>query len=190
MSTTGTPDAGATSGLFTRQSSGLVRELGIPAATAIALASVAVVNTFINFSAGLTSFSHPDMILPLLLAAGIWFVGMFAYRYLLQAIPRAGGEYVYVSRVISPVLGAMVGVSVAVAFTYILAANAQFTAELGKALHRPTVLPVPGFALKLLFGEMAGEILGSQRVIPKATEKSGYRFRYPELGPALAALKL
>jgi amino acid transporter len=68
------------------------------------------------------------MILPLLLAAGIWFVGMFAYRYLLQAIPRAGGEYVYVSRVISPVLGAMVGVSVAVAFTYILAANAQFTA--------------------------------------------------------------
>src|SRR5947207_282015 len=99
MSTTGTPEAGGTSGLFTRQSSGLVRELGVPAATAIALASVAVVNTFINFSAGLTSFSHPDMVLPLLLAAGIWFVGMFAYRYLLQAIPRAGGEYVYVSSV-------------------------------------------------------------------------------------------
>ena len=122
------PEASSSGGLFTRQSSGLVRELGIPAATAIALASVAVVNTFINFSAGLTSFSHPDMVLPLLLAAGIWFVGMFAYRYLLQAIPRAGGEYVYVSRVISPVLGAMVGVGVAVAFTYILAANAQFTA--------------------------------------------------------------
>ena len=122
------PEASSSGGLFTRQSSGLVRELGIPAATAIALASVAVVNTFINFSAGLTSFSHPDMVLPLLLAAGIWIVGMFAYRYLLQAIPRAGGEYVYVSRVISPVLGAMVGVSVAVAFTYILAANAQFTA--------------------------------------------------------------
>src|SRR6476661_8527220 len=126
--TTGAPEAAPTSGLFTRQSSGLVRELGIPAATAIALASVAVVNTFINFSAGLTSFSHPDMILPLLLAAGIWFVGMFAYRYLLQAIPRAGGEYVYVSRVISPVLGAIVGIGIAVAFTYILAANAQFTA--------------------------------------------------------------
>jgi basic amino acid/polyamine antiporter, APA family len=124
----GAPEASSSGGLFTRQSSGLVRELGIPAATAIALASVAVVNTFINFSAGLTSFSDPDMVLPLLLAAGIWFVGMFAYRYLLQAIPRAGGEYVYVSRVISPVLGAMVGVGVAVAFTYILAANAQFTA--------------------------------------------------------------
>jgi basic amino acid/polyamine antiporter, APA family len=122
------PEGQSAGGLFTRQSSGLVRELGIPAATAIALASVAVVNTFINFSAGLTSFSHPDMVVPLLLGAGIWFVAMFAYRYLLRAIPRAGGEYVYVSRVISPVLGAMVGVGVAVAFTYILAANAQFTA--------------------------------------------------------------
>jgi APA family basic amino acid/polyamine antiporter len=118
----------SSAGLFTRQSSGLVRELGIPAATAIALASVAVVNTFINFSAGLTSFDKPDMIVPLILAAAIWFVGMFAYKYLLQAIPRAGGEYVYVTRVISPVLGAMVGIGIAVAFTYILAANAQFTA--------------------------------------------------------------
>jgi basic amino acid/polyamine antiporter, APA family len=121
------PDA-ASPGLFTRQSSGLVRELGVPAATAIALASVAVVNTFINFASGLASFDRPDMILPLLLGAAIWFVAMFAYKYLLQAIPRAGGEYVYVSRVISPVVGSIVGIGIAVAFMYILAANAQFTA--------------------------------------------------------------
>ena len=68
--------------------------------------------------------------------------------------------------------------------------NAQFTAELGKALHRPAVIPVPRFALKLMFGEMANVILGSQRVIPQATEKSGYRFQYPELAKALASLKL
>jgi len=68
--------------------------------------------------------------------------------------------------------------------------NAEFTAELGKALHRPTILPVPGFALKLMFGEMAEVLLGSQRVIPQATEQSGYRFQYPELGGALASLKL
>jgi amino acid transporter len=105
-----------------------VRELGVSAATGIALASVAVVNTFINFSNGLISFDRPDMTLPLILAAGIWFVGMFAYKYLLLAIPRAGGEYVYVSRVISPVVGAIVGIGIAVAFTYILAANANFTA--------------------------------------------------------------
>ena len=61
--------AAAGQGLFTRQSSGLVRELGVPAATGIALASVAVVNTFINFNAGLVSFNQADMTLPLLLGA-------------------------------------------------------------------------------------------------------------------------
>src|SRR5207245_3907853 len=115
-------------GLFTRQSSGLVRELGIPAATGIALASVAVVNTFINFNAGLVSFNQADMVLPLLLGAAIWLVAMFAYKYLLEAIPRAGGEYVYLSRIISPAVGAMAGIGIAIAFTYILAANANFTA--------------------------------------------------------------
>ena len=120
--------APAASGLFTRQSSGLVRELGIPAATGIALASVAVVNTFINFYSGLFNFGNVDMVLPLLLAAVIWFVAMFAYKYLLQAIPRAGGEYVYMSRVISPAVGTMVGIATAVGFTYTLSANANFAA--------------------------------------------------------------
>ena len=116
-------------GLFTRQSSGLVRELGIPAATGIALASVAVVNTFINFNAGLVAFNQADMTLPLLVGAAIWLVAMFAYKYLLEAIPRAGGEYVYLSRIVSPALGAMAGISICIAFTYILAANANFTAS-------------------------------------------------------------
>src|SRR5256885_6981282 len=120
--------AAAGQGLFTRQSSGLVRELGIPAATGIALASVAVVTAFINFKAGLVSFNRAAMPLPLLLGAGIWLVAMFAYKYLLEAIPRAGGEYVYLSRIISPALGAMAGISICIAFTYILAANANFTA--------------------------------------------------------------
>ncbi len=130
-SVTGGAARGATpsaQGLFTRQSSGLVRELGIPAATAISLASVAVVNTFINFNAGLTAFSKVDMTVSLLVAAAIWLVAMFAYKYLLEAIPRAGGEYVYLSRIISPAIGAMAGIGIAIAFTYILAANANFTA--------------------------------------------------------------
>src|SRR5712692_3238226 len=124
-SSSGTP---ASPGLFTRQSSGLVRELGIPAATGIALASVAVVNTFINFYSGLFNFTQVDMVLPLLLAAGIWLVAMFAYRYLLQAIPRAGGEYIYLSRIIHPAIGTMVGIATAVGFTYTLSANANFAA--------------------------------------------------------------
>jgi APA family basic amino acid/polyamine antiporter len=115
-------------GLFTRQASGLVRDLGIPAAVGISLASVAVVNTFINFNAGLTDFSKSDMYLPLIAAAAIWLVAMFAYRHLLGAIPRAGGEYAFLSRVVSPMAGAMAGIGIAVVFTYVLAANAHFAA--------------------------------------------------------------
>lgn len=115
-------------GLFTRQASGLVRELGVPAAVGISLASVAVVNTFINFNAGLTDFSKADMYLPLLVAALIWLVAMFAYRHLLEAIPRAGGEYVFLSRIVSPVAGSMAGIGIAVVFCYVLAANAHFAA--------------------------------------------------------------
>jgi len=66
--------------LFVRQTSGLVRDLGIPAATGISLASVAVVNTFINFNAGLTDFAKSDMYLPLVAGAIIWLTAMFAYR--------------------------------------------------------------------------------------------------------------
>jgi len=66
--------------------------------------------------------------------------------------------------------------------------NAEFTQELAAALHRPAVFPVPRFALKLLFGEMAEVILGSQRVVPKAAQSAGFRFHYPELPEALAHL--
>ena len=60
--------------------------------------------------------------------------------------------------------------------------------ELGKALHRPAVIPVPRFALHMLFGDMADVMLASQRVLPKAAEEAGYRFEYPELGAALKDL--
>src|SRR3974377_997704 len=73
----------ASTGLFLRRTWGLGRELGIPAATAISLASVAVVNTFINFNAGLTDFTKSDMYLPLVAGAVIWLVAMFAHPSLL-----------------------------------------------------------------------------------------------------------
>jgi basic amino acid/polyamine antiporter, APA family len=120
--------AKAVGGLFTRQASGLVRELGIPAAVGISLAAVAVVNTFINFNAGLTAFSKAEMYLPLFAGAFIWLVAMFAYRYLIEAIPRAGGEYVYLSRVVSPIAGSVAGIAIAIVFTYILSTNAHFAA--------------------------------------------------------------
>lgn len=66
--------------------------------------------------------------------------------------------------------------------------NAVFTREMAKALHRPAIFPVPPFALKLVFGELAQHMLDSARVVPEAALKANFPFRYPELGPALRNL--
>jgi uncharacterized protein (TIGR01777 family) len=66
--------------------------------------------------------------------------------------------------------------------------NAEFTKQLAAAIHRPAIFPVPTFALKLLFGEMASMVISSQRVIPEAAERAGFEFEYPQLGPALGRL--
>jgi len=67
--------------------------------------------------------------------------------------------------------------------------NAEFTRALGAALHRPTVIPAPAFALRLAFGEMADEaLLASARVIPEKLGKAGFRFTDPEIAPALRRL--
>jgi len=67
--------------------------------------------------------------------------------------------------------------------------NAEFTATLGRALHRPTIFPVPGVALRLALGEMAQVLLlSSQRVVPKKLQALGYRFLHAELGPAFSAV--
>ena len=64
--------------------------------------------------------------------------------------------------------------------------NQEFTRTLGKALGRPTLLPLPAFAARLIFGEMADELLlASTRVQPAKLVASGHRFRYPELEAAL-----
>jgi uncharacterized protein len=66
--------------------------------------------------------------------------------------------------------------------------NAEFTAELGRALHRPAVFPIPPIALKLVFGELGQHMLDSSRVVPDAALKAGYQFRYTELSEALKNL--
>jgi hypothetical protein len=66
--------------------------------------------------------------------------------------------------------------------------NSDFTRELARALRRPAVFPVPAFALRLLFGEMADVLLASQRVAPGAAQAAGFPFRFPHLAPALASL--
>lgn len=67
--------------------------------------------------------------------------------------------------------------------------NDELTRALGRVLRRPTFAAMPAFAARLLFGEMADALLLSgQRVEPKRLLASGYRFRYPDLEPALRHL--
>ena len=63
--------------------------------------------------------------------------------------------------------------------------NKEFSRVLGDVLHRPAIFPVPAFGLRLLYGEMAEVILGSQRVVPLAASRAGFSFRFSELKPAL-----
>ncbi|MGW0162391.1 TIGR01777 family oxidoreductase [Mycobacterium sp. NPDC003323] len=66
--------------------------------------------------------------------------------------------------------------------------NSEYTAALGRVLHRPTLLPVPSFGPKLLLGEQGSRELAQadQRVVPAKLEGVGHRFRRPEVGAALS----
>ncbi|MBX7245735.1 MAG: TIGR01777 family oxidoreductase [Candidatus Sumerlaeaceae bacterium] len=67
--------------------------------------------------------------------------------------------------------------------------NAEFSKILGRVLSRPAFLPVPGFVLRLIFGEAADEfLLAGQRVLPRKLEEAGFQFHLPELEPALRHL--
>lgn len=67
------------------------------------------------------------------------------------------------------------------------ATNAEFTKALGRALHRPTIFPVPGLAIRAIWGQMGDEfLLEGQRAIPARLEAEGFRFEAPTLDEALA----
>jgi uncharacterized protein (TIGR01777 family) len=65
--------------------------------------------------------------------------------------------------------------------------NAEFSRALGRALHRPAVLPIPGAALHALYGDMAEIVTEGQRAVPRRALEHGYRFAHRELDEALAA---
>jgi uncharacterized protein (TIGR01777 family) len=66
--------------------------------------------------------------------------------------------------------------------------NAEFSRALGTALHRPALVPMPAFALRLLLGEFADAVLTGQRAVPARAEEMGYTFRFRTLGAALQNL--
>lgn len=67
--------------------------------------------------------------------------------------------------------------------------NIDFTKALAAAVHRPALLPVPGFVLRAALGELADELLGSRRVVPERATSLGFRFDAPALDAALEALR-
>jgi uncharacterized protein len=65
--------------------------------------------------------------------------------------------------------------------------NKEFSRTLGRVLVRPAITPVPGFALRLLYGEMGTIVTGGRRVVPARLLELGYEFKHPQLEEALRA---
>lgn len=65
--------------------------------------------------------------------------------------------------------------------------NAEITGAMGRVLHRPSVLAVPEFALRLALGEMSVEVVGSHRVVPARLLDAGFRFAHPTVDQAIEA---
>jgi uncharacterized protein len=63
--------------------------------------------------------------------------------------------------------------------------NREFSKALGRALGRPAIMPVPGFALRLLYGGMAQLVTEGQRALPRRATELGYRYEHPQLDEAL-----
>jgi uncharacterized protein len=66
--------------------------------------------------------------------------------------------------------------------------NRHLSRALGHAMHRPSLVPVPGVALKIVVGEFAESLLTGQRVLPARAQKEGYHFRYPEIEQAFRGI--
>ncbi len=65
--------------------------------------------------------------------------------------------------------------------------NGELSRTLGRVLRRPALLPVPGAALRLLYGDMASVVTKGARVVPARLQALGYAFRQPNLEAALRA---
>ncbi|MFJ9730537.1 TIGR01777 family oxidoreductase [Streptomyces sp. NPDC101171] len=65
--------------------------------------------------------------------------------------------------------------------------NREVTEAMGRVLHRPTLFAVPEPVLRAALGEMAGDVLGSQRVLPKRLLESGFTFAFPGIEDAIRA---
>jgi uncharacterized protein (TIGR01777 family) len=144
-------------------------------------AGIRVVNTRFGMILAPNGGAFKAMLLPFLLGfGGILGTGQQYMSWIhIEDVARA-----IVHSLVTPSLSGAVNVVSPTPVT-----NAVFTHTLGKVLNRPTVLPVPTFALKMLFGQLAEELLlPSQQVMPTKLQASGFTFRYESLASAFVAL--
>ena len=66
--------------------------------------------------------------------------------------------------------------------------NQEFTAALARAMKRPALFPAPAIALRIVLGGFSSEVLGSKKVMPNALTEAGFKWDYPHISTALAAL--
>jgi basic amino acid/polyamine antiporter, APA family len=103
--------------LFVRRSSGLVREIGVKETFGIGAGILVLTGVFVGFTVFLQLFPGTDFYVPTLIGAVLSLMLGLVYSQLVGTFPRSGGEYVYASRIFSPLVGAMVGGAVLVAVT-------------------------------------------------------------------------
>lgn len=109
------PFAGSESGLFLRKSSGLVREVGFRDSIAISAGIMVLMFSIVGIAIFQVSLPNTDWYLAIGVGALVSLVLCMSYAQLVSTFARSGGEYVYASRVFSPVVGAVVGGAVLVA---------------------------------------------------------------------------
>jgi amino acid transporter len=114
MSEVNTPGAGATAGvapegMFVRQSTGLVRQIGGWQALSLAIGAIAIGGGFIAFFFMLAVFPHANMYIAWILGGAALVALGLVYIQLIQTMPRTGGDYVFAGRLVHPALGAAVG---------------------------------------------------------------------------------
>lgn len=131
-------------GLFVRKSSGLVREIGVRDSMGIGLTVLLLIGVYSVTAIFMEAFPNTDFYIPILVGAAISLVLAFAYAQLVATFPRAGGEYIYASRIFNPIVGAAVGGAVLMALMIIMSTNMIQTSQvyvpfmfttLGSAFH-------------------------------------------------------
>jgi amino acid transporter len=115
--------------LFARQSSGLVREIGLKDALAMNLIIVAPAGAYIFMALALGIFPRTELVFPIVAAGLVSLCLGLLYGQLTAAMPRSGGDYVFMSRVIHPAVGALVGGGFLVAFFLSVGFGALFFAQ-------------------------------------------------------------